>query len=151
MSGVSNFENFLKDKTELISAFPGTGKSHFYRNSTRNVLDSDSSKFDKSDFPNNYIDHIKDNMGKADVILISSHKDVRDALVNNELRFTLVYPEKNLKDEYIQRYKERGSDSNFIKLLSENWDNWIDEMDNQENCQKIILKSGEYISDLIKR
>ena len=148
--GVDNFEAFTNSKTQLISAFPGTGKSHFFNNSTRNVLDSDSSTFDKSDFPTNYIEHIKSNLGSTDVILISSHKDVREALVDNELRFTLVYPKKELKDEYLERYKERGSPEGFINLLSENWDTWIDEMDCQENCQKIVLESGEYISDMVK-
>jgi len=48
-------ENTLKMKnkkpTILISAFPGTGKSYFYKNTKLKVLDSDSSKFDKSKFP----------------------------------------------------------------------------------------------------
>lgn len=149
MEKVNNFEEFIKNKTQLISAFPWTGKSHFFKNSTKNVLDSDSSTFDKSDFPNNYIKHIQDNIGKADVILISSHKDVREALVKNDLRFTLVYPQKDLKEEYLERYKQRGSPEGFIKLLKDNWDNWIDEMNQQENCQKIVLGKGEFISDFI--
>ena len=150
MERVDNFEDFTKSKTQLISAFPGTGKSHFFNNTTRNVLDSDSSTFDKKDFPNNYMDHIKGNLGNVDVILISSHKDVREALIENGLRFTLVYPKRELKDEYLERYKERGSPEGFINLLTENWDTWMDEMDRQENCQKIVLESGEYISDMVK-
>lgn len=136
--------------TQLISAFPGTGKSHFFRNNKdKVVLDSDSSTFDKSNFPNNYIQHIKDNMGKADIILISSHKEVREALVQNNLRFLLVYPEVDLKDDYVERYKERGSPEAFINLLEKMWDTWINEMDNQTGCDKIKLKKGEYLSDLL--
>ena len=136
-------------KTILCSAFPGTGKSHYYRNSELKVLDSDSSTFDKSDFPNNYNNHIKENIGKADVILISSHKDVRDALVENELDFLLVYPHKELKSDYIARYKERGSSKDFIDLISTNWYNWLGELNDQEGCEKIVLKQGEYISDVL--
>ena len=137
-------------KTTLISAFPGTGKTYFFNNTDKIVLDSDSSKFDKKDFPQNYINHIKNNIDKADIILISSHKEVRDALVANNLYFTLVYPEKNLKDDYVLRYLNRGSPDVFIFLLKNNWDLWIDELKNQENCNHIVLKRNQYIFDIIK-
>ena len=139
-----------KKETLVISAFPGCGKSHFFReNKDKIVLDSDSSKFDKSDFPNNYIEHIKKNIGKADIILVSSHKEVRDALVDNDIKFTLVYPDISIKDEYLQRYKDRNSPETFIKLLDDNWEIWIDEMNKQKGCKKIKLKKGEYLSDVI--
>lgn len=140
----------MKD-TKLISAFPGCGKSHLFRNAgDKVILDSDSSTFDKSEFPKNYITHIKENMGKADVILISSHDVVRDALLVNGLKFTLVYPDISIKDEYIQRYIDRGNNDAFVKLLEENWESWIGDMENQKGCNHIKLKSGEYLSDVIK-
>lgn len=135
-------------QTLLISAFPGTGKSYFFKNSKKKVLDSDSSTFDKSEFPDNYIKHIKENIGEADVIMISSHKEVRDALVKNDMKFILVYPERELKDEYIERYKERGNDPKFIELLDKNWDSWITELENQKGCFHTRLSSGKYISDV---
>jgi hypothetical protein len=139
-----------KNETLVISAFPGCGKSHFFReNKDKIVLDSDSSKFDKSNFPNNYIEHIKNNIGKADIILVSSHKEVRDALIDNDIKFTLVYPDISIKDEYLQRYKDRNSPESFIKLLGDNWELWIDELNNQKGCKKIKLKKGEYLSDVI--
>ena len=139
----------LSKRTKLISAFPGTGKSYFFDNSFLKVLDIDSSNFDKSEFPENYIKHIKDNIGKVDVILISSHKDVRDTLLENNIKFTLVYPEKSLKDEYIKRYKQRGNDEKFITLLENNWDNWLEELNNQRGCEHIVLSKNEHISDKI--
>lgn len=131
----------------LISAFPGTGKSYYFKKSMLNVLDSDSNTFDKSEFPTNYINHIKNNIEKVDCILISSHRPVRDALVANNLEFVLVYPDKSLRDEYIKRYEERGSNKQFIALLTNNWDSWIDELINQKNCSHIVLQSGEYLSN----
>jgi hypothetical protein len=138
-----------KMKTKLISAFPGTGKSHFYRNSHKKVLDSDSSTFDKSEFPGNYIAHIKENQGEVDIIFISSHKEVRDALVANKLEFVLVYPTRDQKQDYIQRYIDRGSPQPFIDLLSKNWDDWIDELQVQECCTHMQLNPGEYMSDAL--
>jgi len=138
-------------KTLLISAFPGCGKSYLFKNNGNlNVLDSDSSTFDKKNFPENYIKHIKDNIGKVDIICISSHKEVRDALVENKLDFILAYPDKSIKDEYLNRYKDRGSDDNFIKLLENNWDNWVNELDEQKYCTKVKLSTGEFLSDKFK-
>lgn len=134
--------------TKLVSAFPGCGKSYFFKNNKElNTLDSDSSGFDKRNFPDNYIKHIKENIGKADIIFISSHKEVRDALVDNGLKFTLIYPNKSIKKEFIQRYIDRGNEDSFVKLLEENWDNWLGELKDQDGCDHITLSSGEFISD----
>lgn len=137
-------------KTKIISAFPGTGKSHYMNNSYSGVvLDSDSSLFDKSGFPNNYIQHIKNCIGTATTILVSTHKAVRDALVREGIPYTLVYPHKGLKDEYVRRYQNRGSVCSFISNLSNNWDEWLNELRDQKGCDHIELNSGEYLGDVI--
>ena len=135
--------------TNLYSAFPATGKTHIFKSTTALAIDSDSSQFDKSKFPENYIEHIKENIGKIPIIFISSHKEVRDALVENNLDFTLVYPDKSLKQEYIDRFRERGDDEGFIELVSNNWDDWMEELENQKECEHIVLKAGEFLSDRI--
>ena len=142
--------------TKIISGFPGIGKTFYKQNSYLNVLDSDSSKFSwiekgirHPNFPQNYINHIKKNTNKVDIILVSSHKIVREALVNNNINFTLVFPEKNLKKEYIERFRNRGNDKSFIHLLETSWDSFMDEMENQKNCKIIRLKSGEFLADKI--
>lgn len=149
--------------TLIVSAFPATGKSYFYTNSKYHTcLDSDSSHFSwvKDDngnntkerhpnFPQNYIEHIQENIGKVDIIFISSHKQVRDALHENGIKFNLVYPSRELKDEYIERFKNRGNDENFINFISNNWDNFIDEMEAEETLSfmKYKLESGQYMRD----
>ena len=67
-------------KTLLISAFPGTGKTYSYENSNKIILDSDSSKFDKNDFPNNYINHIKENL---DVYIQKSTQIIADSKIDH--------------------------------------------------------------------
>jgi len=138
--------------TLLCAAFPGTGKSTMYRRyygTEKIILDSDSSKFNKDQFPQNYLQHIKDNIGKCDIIFISSHKEVRNALVANGLNFTLIYPDRSTKDEYIARYKDRGNSHQFIELVEKNWDLWIDECENQKGCKHIVLPSMIFIADVL--
>ena len=58
----------------VFSVFPGVGKTHFYNQNKENTRDSDSSTFDKSEFPQNYIDHIKELLEDESIehILVSS-------------------------------------------------------------------------------
>jgi hypothetical protein len=140
------------DTATVISAFPRTGKTvYFQRSKFKKVLDSDSSKFDKQYFPENYIEHIKASLNDRSIskIFVSSHKTVREALVKHNIAFTLIYPRRELKEEYIERYKQRGNTPEFIALVDKNWDSWIDELDNQEECDKITLKAGEFIGDVL--
>lgn len=132
--------------TFVISAFPACGKSHCFNNLNGKglkILDSDSSKFSwvkdingenttkrNPNFPQNYIQHIKENIGKVDIIFVSSHEIVRKALLENNITTILVYPYKKCKNEWIERFKQRGNDEKFIKFISDNWDNFIDDMDN---------------------
>lgn len=139
-----------KKQTQIIAGFPGIGKSYFHKNTTLKVLDSDSSTFDKTHFPQNYIDHIKENLGKVDIILVSTHEEVRKALVKNDLFFTLVYPSMNQKDDYKQRYIHRGSPDTFIQLLNNNWNNWIIDCFRQKNCVHVLLSDLMTLSDVIK-
>jgi hypothetical protein len=128
-------------RTKIISAFPGVGKTYYHNKHKDTTLDSDSSNFSwikdengnntkvrNPEFPQNYINHIKENIGKYEYIFVSSHKEVRDALLDNCLFFYLVYPDSLRKDEFIERYRKRGNDENFINLIEKNWDIWLRDM-----------------------
>lgn len=142
-------------KTKVISAFPACGKSYTFENSQdcfRGILDSDSSEFSwvkdengkntterNSDFPNNYIQHIKDNLGKVEIIFVSSHDVVRNALKDNGIDYTIVYPDKSMKDEWLRRFKKRGNDEKFIDFISTNFEKFIDEIEEETFPEKVKL------------
>lgn len=136
---------------KVVCGFPGVGKSTLFKelkDSDFKVLDSDSSTFDKKEFPDNYIKHIKDKTEDGYTILASSHDVVRNALIAEKMMFTLVYPDKSLKDEYLKRYVDRGSPDSFVKLLGDNWDKWVSQCDDLDSkyVTKIKLGAGEFIT-----
>ena len=141
----------FSQQTTLIAAFPGTGKSFYCLNQNSELIaDSDSSTFNKKHFPKNYIEDIKEKiLLNYEKVFISSHKKVRDELVKNKLNFILVYPNINLKQEYLERYFTRKSSESFIKLISDNWESWIEDLQNQQNCLHIELQAGQFIKDII--
>jgi hypothetical protein len=141
----------LKYQTKIISGFPGIGKTTFHEKYPDTTLDSDSSSFGwiekdgmktrDPEFPENYIRHIKQNVGRYRFILVSSHKEVRDALKKHCLFFYLVYPDFGQKGEYIKRYKDRGSTDSFIKLLSENYESWFSDCENETiGCERVRMR-----------
>ncbi len=144
-------------KALVVSAFPGTGKSYIFKHPNGlKVLDSDSSNFSwkekgvrNPDFPKNYINHIKDNLDKCDIVMVSSHKDVRNGLVDAGIEFTLAFPTKDCKEEYLKRYKERGNEQSFIDMMDANWEKFISECCLQGNCKKVRLSQGQYLKDVL--
>jgi hypothetical protein len=140
-------------RTKIISAFPGTGKSYYHKKYPNETLDSDSSNFSwikdedgnntkerNPNFPENYIEHIKSNVGKYKYIFVSSHKEVRDALLDSCIFFYIVYPEGSRKEEFLKRYKDRGNPEGFVKLVDENWNSWLAEIYwINEGCEKICM------------
>jgi hypothetical protein len=146
-------------KTRIISGFPGVGKSTLFgQPGNLTVLDSDSSKFSWAneagrirhpEWPTNYIDHIRENQGRVDMILVSSHDVVRNALVEAGIEFELVYPGPDMKDEYIKRYVDRGNNPAFVKLLEANYETWIAELARQPGCIQRPLGPGQYLSDVL--
>ena len=151
----------MKYKTYIISAFPGTGKSYIFNNSNISCIDSDSSQFSwikdsdgnntkerNSKFPQNYIEHIKKNIGKYEFIFVSSHKEVRDALIENCLFFYSVWPDIEDKPAYIQRYKDRGNDDKFIEFIFSNWNEFVeDQFHNGDGYKNISIPIGSFLED----
>jgi hypothetical protein len=144
--------------TLIVSGFPGVGKSYFTKEKNSNkILDSDSSSFSwkntndrNPDFPNNYIKHIKENIGKVDVIFISTHDILLKELHRQNINYILVYPQLEIKKEYISRYIKRNNDELFIDTLNANYEDWIKGLEEQRGCLHCRLGVGEYISNIIK-
>ena len=138
-------------------------KSYYHNLHKETTLDSDSSNFSwivsdgvkirNPEFPTNYINHIKENIGKYEFIFVSSHKEVRDALLDNNIFFYLIYPNMYDKDKFIQRYKERGSPESFIELVLKNWDSWIRECEfcnvGCENISMVLPNLSNELSHII--
>lgn len=160
--------------TKIYSVFPACGKTWLYEHQEDyglKILDSDSSKFSwiytnkdeygddirgfrrirNSDFPNNYIKHIKENIGKYDYIFVSSHASVRKALDKEGIDFTIVYPEQSCKAEWVGRcfIRDKNGESGCNpEAMYENWEQWILEcVETGIIHEEIVLRPREHLSD----
>ncbi|CAH9013221.1 putative orf26 [Vibrio phage 424E50-1] len=156
-------------KTLIVSAFPACGKSFYHNEGEKydnyfTTLDSDSSKFSwilddegnstgvrNPNFPVNYMQHIQDNLGKVSIIFVSSHDEVRSALEEESLPYVTVMPSPNLKGEWLERCKLRGSPEGFINLIDNMWETWtsFESQRKWSPVERLFLNSGEYLADYI--
>lgn len=101
---------------------------------------------DNPDFSNNYINYIKENIGKVDVIIVDSDIKVRQLLNEAKIKFVTVYPWSSCLQEWIGRmYLCDYSD--FI--IRNRINGWHHEMKYKEPLgDKLIkLSHGEYINE----
>ena len=134
----------------IISAFPGIGKTSLHKEHIKLYSDSDSSKFSKRNFPKNYIKHIKNLIGKKQLILISSHIEVRKALVKENIPFIYVLPTLDRLEEFCYNYKQRGSSEEFIEKVRTNWEQWLMLSGYNTEYPVYFCKQG-YLKDNLKK
>ena len=137
-------------KTMIISAFCGTGKTHLCKILREQAIEIECWTYQgrKDIFPDNIIKDIKAKVGKVKYIFISSNPVVIDRLVKEGINIYIYYPEQGLKDEYINRYKNRGSSDDFVDMLDRNWDDWLKEI-HERYPNGTVIKSEEYLSEYI--
>ena len=101
------------------------------------------------DFPNNYIKHIKENIGKYDYIFVSSHRSVREALDCEGIDYTIVYPSYECMAEWVGRCfvrEKNGEDGCNANTMYENWFPFYRDCFNAgANHREIVLRPGQYL------
>ena len=152
----------------IIAGFSGIGKT-FLGNKYKNVLDLDSAKFvyddseilhipfeqrkgeprkPNSNWPQNYIDTIKEATIKYDIVLVWDRQDIIKEYIKNDIEFTLCYPEKGDLEKYIERFRNRGNTEKYIKMKIKQYDEKMDMFKNL-NVPKVILKNNKTLEEYL--
>lgn len=153
---------------KVLAGFPGVGKSYFVDNLAGKykleVSDSDSSDFSwiengkgnkvrNPNFVEDYVSHIKEMMETNDLVCVSTHAEILEELYDEGIEFIVVVPLKGLKNEYIQRYIERGSPDGFVNIMKENYESFVDQLiqrSDQGKCELFVLSKGETFETAVK-
>lgn len=136
-------------QTVLCAAFCGTGKTHICENTKIKAIEIEYWKYKDKGLFNEYINDIKKQIGKVEYILLSTEPDGLKLLHDQGFHITLVYPDNELRCEYLGRFLERDSPYDFIGTFMKHWNIWIDELKKQNYCKHIILKNGQYLQDVL--
>lgn len=144
----------IKDvKNLVVVGFPGIGTTEFadkmYKIDDLNVHDIElsSSVWMRDDYdsdkylPIGYINKIKHlvALNEYNIIFVSCYEHVRKALDAANIPFVVMYPDKSLKDIYLERYKE-SEDDKLLKVMTDKFEKFIDDIDNEEYKNGVKLK-----------
>jgi len=159
----------------IIAAYAGVGKTTFCTNNQGNAIDVICMPFKYSNFyevssqlgesedikANEKLE-LRDNWElyyywaikylvyycPEKYIVIPTINSIMDFLEADGIPYTIVYPNTELKDEYEQRYLERGNSQSFMDVFIGQWEYRLESLV-ERKCKKIVLESHQYLSDVI--
>lgn len=156
--------------TIIISAFPGCGKTYFYRNQHLygySVIDLDSGSFKRYiGWEKVYVDSIVQNLGKSDFILISQHDNVLHELNERHISFftvapdnseTFTYKQKELfKSQWLKRLVLRdnshiGDLPLWLAKIDENYETWTNNTHilQYNPLHHFAISGNQYLTDIV--
>lgn len=116
-------------KSAVIAGFPGIGKTTLYREVKKRDLSTSlidigiNDYCNKIDFPQNYINRIRECSEKYAVILVDASPVIRQAMVDNDIFYAIIYPDKASMKDYLSRYRtmiERSMDEGtFMNIYND--------------------------------
>ena len=121
----------------IICGFPATGKSMMAKVS--NWVDLESTPFRERNAWLLYAEVAKHMSDSGYNVMVSTHKELLDALEQIETRYTVIVPPISDKKTYIGRYYGRRNSQEFIDKLNSNWDRWISEIISNSSVLKTVV------------
>lgn len=141
----------MKEKTIICAAFCGTGKSYLCNNSPETYKEIECWEYRGKKFPNNYIQDVIKYINQTKYLFISTDPVILRGLNDLGIEIRLIYPETELRNEYLDRYISRNDPYDFIGTIMKNWRLWISELNElkeHKGYKHTVLKSGQYLQDL---
>ncbi len=135
----------------IVCGFVGTGKSSIMKYCEDvKAIDLDTVYFKKIEgWENVYAQCAIALSNMYDIVCITSYIQVMKLFNKHGIKWWLVYPDRNLKLEYIERAEKKNTDPEYIEQFFNKWDDHIDDAQDVPNSHKIVLKSGQYLSDVV--
>ncbi|WP_368221617.1 hypothetical protein [Blautia wexlerae] len=102
---------------------------------------------DNPNFPNNFIQYIKENIGKVDVIFVDSNIRIRQWLNEAKIKFVTVYPWNSCLSEWVGRMYLQDYPDFIIRHKINGWHHEVYPVKEPYGDQLIRLSHGKYISE----
>lgn len=143
---------YTEEEIDSILSLFDTTNSLLPVESIKNIYRKETRKIRNPNFVKDYINHIEENIGKVDIIFVSTHLEVRQALQDNNIEYYTVYPSKNMLNEWIGRMYLRGSTNEFIDKQIEMWDKNVGNIDNEPHGKFVyrLNVNGGHIGSIVE-
>ena len=143
----------IKRKGVIVCGFFGVGKSSVtkYRPDVK-FIDLDAKFFVKQPgWEKMYVECALALTNEYDIVCLKSSDKVMNLLDRLGKKYYLVYPNRYAKRDFMERAIKNTYSREWIENFFSRWESYLDEIDQQENANKIVLQSGEYLSDIVDR
>lgn len=137
----------------IVIGFPGVGKSTLAK-TNKDYIDLESSNFvipgtnlKITNWEQAYVNIAEDLSRQGYTVFVSSHKMVRNQLLDSSEEVLAIVPSLELRDEWIQRLRERAENSKGTKEYEKNRRalDHIAAGDNFEKYVEDIFKDGKFV------
>lgn len=102
---------------------------------------------DNPDFPDNFVQYIKENIGKVDVIFVDSDIRIRQWLDKAKIKFVTVYPWNNCLSEWVGRMYLQDYPDLIIRNKINGWHHGVLRIKEPLGDYLIKLFHGKYIDE----
>jgi hypothetical protein len=102
----------------------------------------------RDDWPYNYADAIQMAAHAGKHLLIPSDLSVLMLLQIKGAPYTICYPQRSAKDEYLRRYRARGNTQAFMDIFIGRWDRFLDALERDLFGRHVVLRPHEYLADV---
>lgn len=102
---------------------------------------------DNPDFPDNFIQYIKENIGKVDVIFVDSDIRIRQWLDKAKIKFVTVYPWNSCLSEWVGRMYLQDYPDFIIRNKINGWHHEVYTVEEPYGDLLSRLSYGEYINE----
>ena len=102
---------------------------------------------DNPDFPDNFVQYIKENIGKVDVIFVDSNIRIRQWLNEAKIKFVTIYPWSSCLQEWIGRMYLCDHRDTIIRYRINGWHNEVLRNKEPLGDYLIRLSHGKYIDE----
>jgi hypothetical protein len=152
MSSFDDYED-IKRKGVIVCGFFGIGKSSVTKHRPDvSFYDLDAAHFKKEPgWEQMYVDCAMALRYDYDIVAIKSSDKVMNKLTEMDVPYYLVYPNKYAKRDFIERAIRNNYSRDWIQNFFSKWEQYIEEVEDDENAKKIVLQNGEYLSDIVDR
>ena len=152
----------------IIAGFAGIGKTTLGKK-YKNVIDLDAAEYvyddrdlqhlsieqrkgmnrkPNPDWPDNYINAIKEALNIYDIILVWDRPDVLNEYEKNYFDYWIIYPDKEAVKSYNVRYLNRGNSQEYVKKKMRQYKEYCTVFE-QKNVKKILLSKEETLEDYL--
>ena len=124
-------------KGQIVAVFSCCGKTHFVLNKFSYISCVDHDMYDwmyRGQLGKTWIDYYLvrtlELQEKFDYVFVNAIPEIINRLPKFYGDSIVVYPKRELRQEFVKRAKSRGGMTSFPKMLDDKWDEWISACEN---------------------